>query len=565
MRQINLVAMSTNNKQVAKSVCRASNNIYVAGKSCKRLNINSNSLSEDINTIGGFFDADASESFLLAGIIYNRLSCDDSMSVKDILNWLCLNIDSAPDIQETLNSLYKKGIIGRETSRWERKEPQYYLTSGAYQAVISGRKDQINTNRINSFLDLLQRVYQLYSSLKSDKCEVLDYFLQMEHLTERYNCMPEIEWLKAQDLSDCDEIILLTSAGLIASNPNQNINVGRIIRQIDQSSLQTIHELVNQAHPLLKKNLLEFCGTDFSEVDEMRLSKISIDGFRLEIKSKPVSISNLKYGTVLLPEQIEKTEIFINKNEQKQLDAFEKIYKRWFPLGMPADEISNTMRSIKVLMEGPSGVGKSQSVLNFAKRNELAIYEARASQLKDMWVGSTEKAYEGIFTEFKLVQEMNAGNGRGTIMVINELEGILASRIKSESSVNFMISSATSIFLKEMEKFRGVMITTCNQSKGFIDDASYRRFNFKIIFDEPSYESRVAIAKGKFPTVSGSFIIRLCQEFKLRGGQLQNVYEKFRIMSLAEEGVADEAMLWELCQQEVDFQKKPSSIGFSIR
>ena len=81
-----------------------------------------------------------------------------------------------------------------------------------------------------------------------------------------------------------------------------------------------------------------------------------------------------------------------------------------------------------------------------------------------------------LFTKSKWVQlglEMNAGNGRGTIMMINELEGILASRIKSESSVNFMISSATSIFLKEMEKFRGVMITTCNQSKGFIDDASY--------------------------------------------------------------------------------------------
>ncbi len=128
-----------------------------------------------------------------------------------------------------------------------------------------------------------------------------------------------------------------------------------------------------------------------------------------------------------------------------------------------------------------------------------------------------------------------------------------------------MIYSNLNTFLKEMEKFREVMITTCNQSKGFIDDASYRRFNFKIIFDEPSYESRVAIAKGKFPTVSESFIIRLCQEFKLRGGQLQNVYEKFRIMSLAEEGVADEAMLWELCQREVDFQKKPKKmIGFEI-
>jgi len=555
--------MADNFRQIAKSICRASNNIYEAGRDCKRLIINNNSINTDIASLCDFFDTTNKESFLLAALIYNRLATDDSMSIKDILTWLNLKIDSAPEIQGILTSLYKKNLIGRETSRWERKEPQYFLTPGAYQAAISGKKEAVNVYNINSFLDVLQRVHQLYSELRSDKCESIDFFFQIENLTDRYREMPEIDWLNSQSLSGSDQIILLTSASFAVSNPGRDINVERIIQHTDNRSLQTIQEFTNNTHPLLQKKLLEFVENDFSAVDEMRLSKETIEGFRLSLKPKVININNLKYGTLLFPDQICPVEVFINTNEQNQLEILEKIYKKWFPLGIPKDEILASMKSMKVLMEGPSGVGKTQSVLNFAHRNRLAIYEARASQMKDMWVGSTEKAYEGVFSEFKDVQEMNVEKGFGTIMVINELEGILASRIKSDSSVNFMISSATSIFLKEMEKFKGIMITTCNKSKGFIDEAAYRRFNFKVNFEEPTFNNRVEIVKSKFPKLTQEYAIKLCQRFELRGGQLQNILEKFNVLTFTDIEKDHEVLIWELCENEADFLKQSkNSIGF---
>lgn len=555
--------MADNFRQIAKSICRASNNVYEAGRGCKRLIINSNSINADIASLCDFFDTTNKESFLLAALIYNRLATDDSMSIKDILSWLNLKIDSSPEIQETLTRLYKKNLIGRETNRWERKEPQYFLTPGAYQALISGKKEAVNVYNINSFLDVLQRVHQLYSELRSDKCESIDFFFQIENLTDRYREMPEIDWLNSQSLSGSDQIILLTSASFAVSNPGRDINVERIIQHTDNRSLQTIQEFTNNTHPLLQKKLLEFVENDFSAVDEMRLSKETIEGFRLSLKPKVININNLKYGTLLFPDQICPVEVFINTNEQNQLEILEKIYKKWFPLGIPKDEILASMKSMKVLMEGPSGVGKTQSVLNFAHRNRLAIYEARASQMKDMWVGSTEKAYEGVFSEFKDVQEMNVEKGFGTIMVINELEGILASRIKSDSSVNFMISSATSIFLKEMEKFKGIMITTCNKSKGFIDEAAYRRFNFKVNFEEPTFNNRVEIVKSKFPKLTQEYAIKLCQSFELRGGQLQNILEKFNVLTFTDIEKDHEVLIWELCENEADFLKQSkNSIGF---
>ncbi|MBM3160972.1 MAG: AAA family ATPase [Bacteroidetes bacterium] len=555
--------MAENYRQIAKSICRASNNIFEAGKNCKRLIVNNNTINNDVASLCDFFDISNKESFLIAALIYNRLSTDDSMSIKDILTWLNLKIDSAPEIQETLTGLYKKDLIGRETNRWERKEPQYFLTPGAYQAVISGKKEAVNHYNINSFLDLLQRVHHLYAELRSDKCESIDFFFQIENLTDRYREMPEIDWLNSQSLSGSDQVILLTSASFAVSNPGRDINVERIIQHTDNRSLQTIQEFTNNTHPLLQKKLLEFIENDFSAVDEMRLSRQVIDGFSLSFKPKSINLSSLKYGTVITPDQITPVEVYINVNEQKQLDTIEKIYNQWFPLSIPKEEILASMKSLKVLMEGPSGVGKTQSVLNFAYRNGLAIYEARASQMKDMWVGSTEKAYEGIFTEFKAVQEYNAEKGVGTVMVINELEGILASRIKSDSSVNFMISSATSIFLKEMEKFRGIMITTCNQSKGFIDEAAYRRFNFKINFEEPSFENRVDMIKSKFPNLNHEFIRRLCNQFKLRGGQVQNVLEKFNVLCFAEAERPYEELIWELCENEINFFKEAkTAIGF---
>lgn len=557
------IFMKSTFRQIAKSVCRASNNIYEAGKDCKKMIVCDKDLVADIACLCDFFKTTNRESFILGALIYNRLATDDSMSIKDILTWLNLKIDSAPDIQEILNGLYKKDLVGRETNRWERKEAQYYLTSGAYQAVITGKKEEIDSHNIKSFLDLLQRVYHLFGELRSEKCEQIDFFFQIENLIERYKSMPEISWLNSQDLSDNDRIILITSASFSVGNPSRDINVERIIQQTDRSSLQTIQAFTNNTHPLLARKFLEFVENDFSAIDEMRLSKNTIDGFRLLQKKKTINFSSLKYGTLLLPDQILPTEVYINVNEQNQLDTIEKIYKKWFPLSFPKDEILSSMKSLKVLIEGPSGVGKTQSVLNFAFRNKLAIYEARASQMKDMWVGSTEKAYEGIFIEFKEVQEYNAEKGIGTIMVINELEGILASRIKSDSSVNFMISSATSIFLKEMEKFKGILITTCNQSKGFIDEAAYRRFNFKINFEEPSFENRVDMMKSKFPKLEDTFIRKLCLQFKLRGGQVQNVLEKFNVLSFSGIEMTNNELIWELCANEINFFKESKpAIGF---
>jgi hypothetical protein len=557
------IFMKSTFRQIAKSVCRASNNIYEAGKDCKKMIVCDKDLVADIACLCDFFKTTNSESFILGALIYNRLATDDSMSIKDILTWLNLKIDSAPDIQEILNGLYKKDLVGRETNRWERKEAQYYLTSGAYQAVITGKKEEIDSHNIKSFLDLLQRVYHLFGELRSEKCEQIDFFFQIENLIERYKSMPEISWLNSQDLSDSDRIILITSASFSVGNPSRDINVERIIQQTDRSSLQTIQAFTNNTHPLITRKFLEFVENDFSAIDEMRLSKNTIDGLRLLQKKKTINFSSLKYGTLLLPDQIFPTEVYINVNEQNQLDTFEKIYKKWFPLSFPKDEILSSMKSLKVLIEGPSGVGKTQSVLNFAFRNKLAIYEARASQMKDMWVGSTEKAYEGIFIEFKEVQEYNAEKGIGTIMVINELEGILASRIKSDSSVNFMISSATSIFLKEMEKFKGILITTCNQSKGFIDEAAYRRFNFKINFEEPSFENRVDMMKSKFPKLEDTLIRKLCLQFKLRGGQVQNVLEKFNVLSFSGVEMTNNELIWELCANEINFFKESKpAIGF---
>ncbi|MBW2043226.1 MAG: AAA family ATPase, partial [Deltaproteobacteria bacterium] len=101
------------------------------------------------------------------------------------------------------------------------------------------------------------------------------------------------------------------------------------------------------------------------------------------------------------------------------------------------------------------------------------------SDLLNPYVGISEK---NIKNAFSLAEKEEA------VLIMDEIESLLYSR---DRAVHSWELSLTNEFLTQMERFRGLLICTTNRIKD-LDEASLRRFTFKLKFDFLLPEGNVA-------------------------------------------------------------------------
>lgn len=126
--------------------------------------------------------------------------------------------------------------------------------------------------------------------------------------------------------------------------------------------------------------------------------------------------------------------------------------------------------NFNLLFYGPPGAGKSELARHIADHLEMEIICKRFSDLQSKWIGEGEKNIRDAFEDAEAEE---------AILIIDEAESMLFSRDRAQQSWEMTF---TNEFLTQMERFRGILICTTNRLKD-LDDASIRRFNYKIGFN----------------------------------------------------------------------------------
>ena len=127
-------------------------------------------------------------------------------------------------------------------------------------------------------------------------------------------------------------------------------------------------------------------------------------------------------------------------------------------------------RHFSLCLQGPSGTGKSAFVRHLADRLGLEVIQKRSSDLMSMWVGETEKAIAGAFTEARDAE---------AFLVFDEADSLLADRRLAQRSWEI---SQVNEMLTWMESHPLPFACTTNFGER-LDLATLRRFTFKIAFD----------------------------------------------------------------------------------
>ncbi len=128
-----------------------------------------------------------------------------------------------------------------------------------------------------------------------------------------------------------------------------------------------------------------------------------------------------------------------------------------------------------ILLDGPSGSGKSEYAKQLAKRMDLEPLTKRASELVSKWVGETEQQIAGAFAEARATN---------SFLIIDEADSFLADR--RDAPRNWEVSSVNEM-LSQLETHDLPYAFTTNLADR-LDPAVARRFLFRATFkflDEP--------------------------------------------------------------------------------
>ena len=146
------------------------------------------------------------------------------------------------------------------------------------------------------------------------------------------------------------------------------------------------------------------------------------------------------------------------------------------PLQPLIDGIARSGRG-RICLYGPPGTGKTAFAHHLGKINGRRVIVRRVSDLQSRWAGETEERIAAMFAE--------AQRDRA-ILLLDEADSFLAQR--EVMNQQWQITQINEM-LTQMENFEGVFIASTNLVS-HLDDASVRRFDFKLRFDPPKPEQR---------------------------------------------------------------------------
>ena len=133
---------------------------------------------------------------------------------------------------------------------------------------------------------------------------------------------------------------------------------------------------------------------------------------------------------------------------------------------------------------GPPGTGKSELARHITDEIGSTVIMRRASDLLSKWVGDNE---QNIATMFAEAREESA------VLVLDEADSFL--RERRGAGQQWEITQVNEL-LTQMEAFDGIFICTTNLMEN-LDQASLRRFDFKILLDYLKPEQRQAMFLGE--------------------------------------------------------------------
>ncbi|MCW1332065.1 ATP-binding protein [Campylobacter jejuni] len=483
------------------------------------------------------------------------------------------NIESNKSQNLTLSLLQSELSLSEYFLEFLEAKPRLNLDKKeAYGEYLEYLKDEFMR------VELYERLSFIRSSAYSDELKA-QIKLYEKYIKERlkkskfYNILADI--FKEYNLESKEQIIflaLLKEEYTLSNENSVSREINSLLSLVSENDLEKHKNksLLQENAPLL--NLIEYdeylnafgdISKSFFITDEILQRIINFE----PKQNKKIKIENvLKEQDIfeLIEPSIDINDIIMPQNTKELLENIlkqqdKKVLERLNSWGIK----SNKNIEAKIIFYGPAGTGKTMSALAMAKSMKKTVLSFDCSKILSKWVGESEQNVRKIFDTYKnIVQTCK----QSPILLLNEADQFLSTRVESSSGSDKMHNQMQNIFLEQIEHFNGVIIATTNFLES-LDSAFSRRFDYKIEFKKPDFKDRLKMWEKFLPRKASfekTFDVNILANYELSGAQILMVVKNTALkVAVTEDGVFKMQDFIESIQKELNSSfDKSKIVGF---
>lgn len=345
---------------------------------------------------------------------------------------------------------------------------------------------------------------------------------------------------------------------------NRNVECKSVIFRLTNrmdTTLKDLEAIKNKSSPLYKCGIFEFSSghtLDDMTVDLTPLAYCGLTGMEAAYTMK--SLEGLSF---ISHNDITKKELFYNETNVSDITRLQEML-----LEKNYKNITKRMKDkgysqgLPIILYGGPGTGKTETVLQLAKKSGRDILKLNIEDVRSCWVGESEKNMKKVFSMYKDTLKTSK---LAPILFLNEADAIVSKRtsIGHNASVDKMENAIQNILLDEIERFEGILIATTNLIDN-IDPAFDRRFLFKLKLDNPTFDVKKKIWESKLEGVDENIITSLSRNYEFSGGQIDNIVKKVNIDNILFGSSPTKDVLEDFCKKELLRDDNDKHMGFSM-
>jgi AAA+ superfamily predicted ATPase len=459
-------------------------------------------------------------------ILSNKLLGKRSLDFEDLVKLLRFSIAKIDVLHYTLQQLILRGLVAK--AYYDEERFTYTIRRAVIKKILVGESIDLLSAREKSMIGFFECLFSPMEAYDAEEIsqDILSEYVNLTFEDPYWKDLDEVTAIREMQLSS-EQRILLCLVYFICINANNDvINLDELMVKLGYTSnqrRQITDDIFAAEHPFIKDELLQFkiAGGGFKSIHAMRLGKKSLE----LLGKKKQKIFAAEKGTVIKPVDIQEKKMLYNEKENETIQQiiqnlsdkqFHALMKRYVKNGMPDNLI--------VCLHGKPGTGKTETVYQIARRTNRSIYRVDIEQIKDMYVGESEKNLRKMFAEYKDLKEISSAC---PILLINECDSLIRKKVRENSSTDQMSNNMINLLLDEIERFSGILFCTTNSTSQF-EEPFFRRLLFLLELHAPGPDIVAKLIKQKFAEydITSDLSNKIAHTYSLTGAQIDNIQRK---------------------------------------
>ena len=467
-------------------------------------------------------DLTVMQCYVLSVVLENTR---ETVSCQDLAEHASVSPLRIMSFHEQIDSMVERGFIYKAESR---VSPKWNLSYAATPELINAVHYNHGLEPIDysylTFEELLKTMDGLLSECDYGSISYTDMLTELKKVFSACGHIDFCQKVNALNLSDENFVLLLILCNCLATKAETFICSSDYDDIIPSGYYHRIaRQFKDGTSELIAKNLVvctnDSCGW-FSLTDDCVLDLLG-KGFLKEEKMVEATATSE-------PEvKIKPKQMFYNPEEAAKIDRLANLLEREnFAKIQERMRKANMRPGFCTLFHGAPGTGKTETVLQLARATGREIVQVDMSNIKDKYVGESEKNIQAVFSDYNTKIETS---DVAPILLFNEADAIFGKRHTDiNSEVEQMSNAIQNIILQSMETFEGIMIATTNLTDN-LDAAFERRFLYKIEFHKPAADIRKKIWLSMMPEIGEKNASALSKRYDFSGGQIENVARRLMV------------------------------------